>query len=455
MEQKRGFASRIGFIFSMAAFCIGIGNLWKFPYMVGNNGGGAFLLLYLAAVLLVGIPAFVIELTMGRKSRLSPIAGMRTLAGKEKTPWSVIGVLGCIAIFIMVSYAAMIVGGWTIGYIVKLISGSLSGLTPDELGAAFGSFTSQPINVVYSAIQVFLVWMCLCGGVKKGVEKVNSILMPVLLAIMIGLAAYSVCLPGAMEGLKWYLIPDFSKISMASVSAACVQVFYSIGVGMCCAYVYGSYFAPKGKLVGSAVTTAVMDTSVAVLAGLICVPALFVFGIEPTAGPSLIFVTLPNLFNSMGSFGLIFGLLFMICVFFAGFSSNIGGSEALVAVLCDAKPNWSRRKVSTIVCVAQFLFSILFILSFGGSAMLSNLKILNLGFFDFFDFVSSLCLSLGTILMLAFLLFRWKFSGFMEAANEGSEGSKVKVYKWMKGYICYIYPIVLVVVFFFIMDVYF
>jgi len=199
----------------------------------------------------------------------------------------------------------------------------------------------------------------------------------------------------------------------------------------------------------------VMDTSVAVLAGLICVPALFAFNIEPAIGPSLIFVTLPNLFNSMGSFGLIFGLLFMICVFFAGFSSNVGGSEALVAVLCDAKPEWSRRKVATIVCVAQFLFSILFILSFGGSAMLSNLKILGLGFFDFFDFVSSLCLSLGSILMLAFLLFRWKFSGFKEAANEGSEGSKLKVYDWMKGYICYIYPIVLVVVFFFIMDVYF
>jgi len=455
MEQKRGFASRLGFIFSMAAFCIGIGNLWKFPYVVGNNGGGAFLIIYLLAVALVGIPAFVIELSMGRKSRLSPIAGMKVLANNKKSRWSIIGVLGCIAIFIMVSYAAMIVGGWTIGYIVKLLSGALSSLSPEELGAAFGSFTSQPINVVYSAIQVFLVWMCICGGVKKGVEKVSSILMPTLLAIMIGLAVYSICLPGAIDGLLWYIIPDFSKVSMGSISAACVQVFYSIGVGMCCAYVYGSYFAPKGKLVSSAVTTAVMDTSVAVLAGLICVPALFAFNIEPAIGPSLIFVTLPNLFNSMGSFGLIFGLLFMICVFFAGFSSNVGGSEALVAVLCDAKPEWSRRKVATIVCVAQFLFSILFILSFGGSAMLSNLKILGLGFFDFFDFVSSLCLSLGSILMLAFLLFRWKFSGFKEAANEGSEGSKLKVYDWMKGYICYIYPIVLVVVFFFIMDVYF
>ena len=455
MEQKRGFASRLGFIFSMAAFCIGIGNLWKFPYMVGNNGGGAFLIIYLLAVALVGIPAFVIELSMGRKSRLSPIAGMKVLDNNKKSRWSIIGVLGCIAIFIMVSYAAMIVGGWTIGYIVKLLSGALSSLSPEELGAAFGSFTSQPINVVYSAIQVFLVWMCICGGVKKGVEKVSSILMPTLLAIMIGLAVYSICLPGAIDGLLWYIIPDFSKVSMGSISAACVQVFYSIGVGMCCAYVYGSYFAPKGKLVSSAVTTAVMDTSVAVLAGLICVPALFAFNIEPAIGPSLIFVTLPNLFNSMGSFGLIFGLLFMICVFFAGFSSNVGGSEALVAVLCDTKPEWSRRKVATIVCVAQFLFSILFILSFGGSAMLSNLKILGLGFFDFFDFVSSLCLSLGSILMLAFLLFRWKFSGFKEAANEGSEGSKLKVYDWMKGYICYIYPIVLVVVFFFIMDVYF
>ena len=454
MEPKRGFASRIGFIFSMAAFSVGIGNLWKFPYMVGNNGGGAFLLIYIILVVLVGIPAFVIEGTLGRSSQLSPILGMRKLEGDKKTGWSVIGVLGVIAIFIICSYATMIVGGWTGGYIFKVLSGSMHGLDGEAIGGVFGAFAGSPWVILGGAIQALLIWLCLCSGVKKGVEKVSSILLPTLLAIMIGLAIYSNLLPGAFEGLKWYLIPDFSKVTGAGIAAAACQVFFSIGVGMLCAFVYGSYTSKEGNLVKSMSTTGVLDTVVAVLAGILVVPALFAFGIEPSQGPSLIFITLPQLFNSMGgTAGTIFGTLFMICVFFAGFTSILGGSESLVAVVCDKNKNMNRKTAATIIVVAEFLFSILFTMSFGTGAI-SKISILGLGLFDFADFIASLSMCLGALIMLAYVIFRWKFKKFQEEANIGATG-KVRIYGWMKGYICYVYPIVLLVVFYFIMRMYF
>ena len=394
---------------------------------------GAFLIIYLLAVIFVGIPGFLVELTLGRKSQLSPFKGMAKLEGKKRTPWSIIGITGMAAIFIMVSYATTIVGGWTLAYIVKLATGQLAGLTPDEITATFGSTAGAPYIIAFSAIE--------------------AILLPTLFVIMIGLAIYANCLPGASKGLLWYITPDLSKVTMGGISGAAVQVLYSVGIGMCCAFVYGSYFDPKGNLPKSSLITAGMDTCIAVLAGLICVPALFSFGIEPTAGPSLIFITLPNLFNAMGGFGIAFGLLFMICVFFAGFTSNLGGSEALVASISDSTPKLSRRWVATIVVVAQFLFSIPFTFSFG-SGWLSKITILGLGFFDFFCLVSDICLCLGAIGMLAYVIFRMGFKKFQEAANEGATG-KIKVYSWMKWYLYIIYPILLITVLYFLIRAYF
>jgi len=453
MEQKRGFASRIGFIISMAAFSIGIGNLWKFPYMVGNNGGGAFLLVYLILVLLVGIPGFIIEVTLGRSSGLSPILGMRKLEGNKKTPWSIIGWFGIAAIFIIVSYATMIVGGWTGGYIFKVMTGSLSGLSADEIAGTFGSFSGSPFSLVFAAAEAVLLWFCLCSGLKKGVEKVCTFLLPILFVIMLLLSVYSNTLPGAWEGLIWYLTPDFSKINSSSIAAAACQVFFSIGIGQCGAFVYGSYSMKEGNLPKSMVITALLDTFIAVLAGILVVPALFAFDIEPTSGPSLIFITLPHLFNSMGSFGTIFGTLYMICVFFAGFTSILGGSEALVAVITDGKPKWSRKKAAKVIVIAQFLVGVIFTMSFGTGAI-SQIRILGLGLFDFADFVSSVCMCLGTIFMLAYVLLGWGFKRFQEESNKGASGV-IRIYDWMKVYICYIFPVVLIAVCYSIMRMYF
>lgn len=453
MEQKRGFASRLGFIISMAAFSIGIGNLWKFPYMVGNNGGGAFLLVYLILVLMVGIPGFIIEVTLGRSSRLSPVLGMRKLEGNKKTPWSIIGWLGITAIFIIVSYATMIVGGWTGGYIYKIVTGSLTGLSAEEIAGTFSGFSGSPVSLIFAALEAVLLWFCLCSGIKKGVEKVCTFLLPTLFVIMIILSVYSNTLPGAFEGLMWYLTPDFSKINMSSVAAAACQVFFSIGIGQCGAFVYGSYSMQEGNLPKSMLTTAVLDTLIAVLAGILVVPALFAFDIEPTSGPSLIFITLPHLFNNMGSFGTIFGTLYMVCVFFAGFTSILGGSEALVAALTDAKPEWCRKKAATAIVIAQFLAGVIFTMSFGTGAI-SQIRILGLGLFDFADFVSSVCMCLGSIFMLAYVLFRWGFGRFQEEANRGASGA-IRIYNWMKPYVCCVFPVVLLAVCYSILRMYF
>ena len=437
--EKRGFSSTLGFLLSMAAFSIGIGNLWKFPYIVGANGGGVFLLVYLLIVILVGLPGFLIELSLGRSSGLSPIKGMEKLEGK-KTGWSVIGVLGCFAIFTICSYATTIVGGWTGNYILNIITGSMRELDSAGIAALFGATAGSNMTILFSALQALLLWFCLISGVKKGVEKVCTILLPTLFVILLVLAVYSNTLPGAAEGLKWYLTPNMENFSMDTISAAACQVFYSIGMGQCGAFVYGSYIDKKTNLTKSVAAGAAMDTFIAVLAGLVIVPALF-------------YITLPNLFNAMGSFGTVFGLLFMVCVFFAGFTSILGGSEALVATACDTAKNLNRKVAATIVCAAEFLFSIAFTLSFRGG-FFAEFKAIGLGFFDFFDFLATTGMAVGVAVMLLYVLRRWKFYKFQSEANEGATG-KIRVYGWMKGYINYVYPVVLIVVFVCLAQMYF
>lgn len=453
MENNRGgFASRLGFILSMAAFCIGIGNLWKFPYVVGNNGGGAFLIVYLILVIIIGIPAILIETTLGRTAQLSPAAGMRKLEGKEKTLWSGIGWLGTAAIFIICSYATMIVGGWSGGYIIKILNGSMKTAGPDEIAAIFGEFAGSPWVIVLAAVQAILLWLCLCAGLKKGVEKVSKVLLPALLITMILLAIYANTLDGAFEGLKWYLTPDFSKITIGTIAIAGMQIFYSIGIGQTGAFVYGSYISKETNLVSSMSTTALVDTFVAVLAGVLCVPALFAFNMEPTAGPSLIFITLPQLFNNMGGFGVVFGVLFMLCVYVAGFTSILGGSEAMVASLGDSK-GIDRKKAATGIVIAEFIFSILFTMSFG-TGKLAQIKILNLGFFDFFDFIASFFMCLGAVAMFLYVVTRWGFKKFQAEANAGATG-KVRIHGWMKWYLYTVFPLVLLFIVYSIITSYF
>ncbi|MBR2674110.1 MAG: sodium-dependent transporter [Mogibacterium sp.] len=440
MQESRGFASRIGFILTMAAFCIGIGNLWKFPYVVGANGGGAFLLVYLILVVVLGIPLFIIEVTLGRSAQLSPIAGMSALEGK-KSLWSAIGWLEAIGMFGVSVFSGTVIAGWSPGYIWKVASGQLSGLTADEIGGVFASFAGSNACIAWGALSFALLAACLLGGVKKGVEKVCSILLPTLFVIMIGLAVYANTLPGSSAGLKWYLTPDFSKINFSVIGAATAQVFFSIGIGMCVAFVYGSYIKKDSGLVGSMTTTALLDTFIAVLAGLICTPALFAFNMEPTAGPSLIFVTLPALFNAMGGFGRLFGTLFMLCVFAAGFSSLLGGLEALVASITDST-KLSRKKAVAVLLIVVYGLSMFVTRSMNPESSVSGWKFaFDFGLFDFIDFIAEgLCMPIAGLLMYVYAIWKWGYKKFADEANAGTPEGKFKLGDNFAWYFKYVLP---------------
>ncbi len=452
MKEERGFASRIGFIFSLAAFCVGPGNIWKFPSVVGANGGGAFLLVYLLIMLLVGFPLFMLEVVLGRSSQRSGIQAMRVLEKKEKTPWSVIGVISGIAIFLIVGYVTMIAGGWSFGYLIHIASGTFAGMDTAALGTFFSDYTGSGLCAGLTVATFVLMWLCLNSGVKKGVEKICSILLPSLLVIMVILAGYTLTLEGSMEGLLWYLIPDFTKITSSTISAALTQVLFSLGIGMCCTFVYGSYISKDIPLGSTLLTTAFLDAAVAVLAGLICVPALFAFNIEPTAGAALLYITLPYLFNVMGPMGTVFGVAFMACVFFACFTSVLGGAEALIATITDST-KMKRKVATTVVVIAECLLSMAFVMSFSDGP-LSSFSALGLGFFDFADFIASgIGLTLGAILMLAYVIFKWGFPKFMEEANAGNDG-KIRVYPWMKPYFCIVLPIAFLIAAYFVIRLY-
>ena len=452
-NESRGFGTRIGYILSMAGFCIGIGNLWKFPYMVGANGGGAFLICYLAIALLVGVPLFLIEVQIGRSSQLSGIAGMRKLTGKKGSGWNAIGWVALITVTVIAFYFITIIG-WNMGYIVKVATGSLRGLDNAGVTQAFVDFSGSGACIGFTVVTVIMCWILMNTGVKAGVEKICTFAMPLLLIMLVVLAIYSNTLEGSKEGLMWYLTPDFSKITFATIQAASVQVFYSIGVGMCCGIVYGSYIDKKANMVADTASVAVLDTIVATLSGLVIVPALFAFGVEPTAGPSLIFITLPQMFNQMApGVGTVFGVGFLLCVFLACITSIVGVMEAIQVNLMDIT-GWSRKKTNTIVTVVVFLGSLLATTSQGTGA-LSAVRVFGMDFFSLFDCAASAFgLTAGAVLMLAYMLCRWKFENFADEANQGATG-KLRIYPWMKAYYKFFLPIALAFIVYSIIASYF
>lgn len=454
METKRGFGSRFGHIMALAGFCIGIGNMWKFPYMVGANGGGVFLVIYIISVIFAGLPLFILEQQLGRSSRLSGIAGMSALAPKHKTFWSVTGGwFGVITIILIAGYFWTILG-WNIGYIFKVADGSFLGLNADSATQMFVDFSGSWGCVGCAAIAAVLCFLIMSTDFKKGVEKVCKIALPLLIVLMIGLACYSCSLPGAGKGVEWYLKPEFAGTDILSViQAAVVQVFYSVGVGMACAFVYGSYLKKEENLVGGSVTAVILDTCVAFLSGLVITPALFAFGIEPTAGPGLVFISLPQLFAAMGPVvGRIFGLVFMFAVFLACLTSMVAVLEAIIANLGD-KFGWSRKRGRNFAVIFTFVLSIFVTLN-QGTGVMSGATFFGMDLFSLLDMLASAFgLTLGAIFMTIFVIFVMKFDRFRKEANEGAR--VLRIGGWMKWYYNIIIPIILVFVFYCILRMYF
>ena len=392
----------MGAIFAAAGSAVGLGNIWRFPMLVGDNGGAAFILIYIMCILLVGIPIMVGEFVIGRHTQSNMIDAFRQLApGKW---WRIIGVMGIGVAFIILSYY-LVVSGWTLYYAYSSFSGALS--NPDcDYGAFFGDYVANPwLSLISAIVFMLMTHLIIIRGVQEGIEKCSKILMPMLLLIIGILVVCTFSMPGINEGLSFLLKPDFSKLNFSVILAAMGQAFYSLSVAMGCLCTYASYFNKNTRLVSSALSVSSIDTSVAILSGFIIFPAVFsVPHVEANAGPGLVFQTLPYVFNmafgNIPVLGYIFSGLFYILLFLAALTSAISLHEAVTAYVLQ---NWkmSRKKASTIVSACAMTLGIFCCLSFG---VLSHWTIFGLTIFDLFDTVSSnIILPLGGVLLALFV----------------------------------------------------
>ncbi len=420
--SRESWGSRFGFIMATAGFAVGLGNIWRFPYVTGSNGGGAFLLVYVAFCILIGIPLLTAEIGLGRKVRLTSPAGMRKVTGSAVHPWNAIGWMGTATATIIMGYYLMLLG-WIAGYLVMAISGDLA--VPPEGGyeGLYVGFVSRPGGVLaYTAVvttaMCAIVWM----GVQKGVERLAQIGMPLFFLILLALAVRSLTFPGAAEGLTWYLRPDFSALDGEAVLIALGQAFYSIGIGMAAAFGFGSYLDPdRSDVPGSAAIVVAFDTLVAFIAGLVLFPALFAFGLEPDAGPGLLFVTMANLFGRMPA-GQVLSIGFFLLLLLAGVTSAVAQLEVLVATLGDS---WSigRKKGVLLVGSGLFLLNVPVVLSQGPW---SQVRVFGMDLFVLTDYLSgSLLLPIGALALALYVALSWGWRGFQDDMNLGAGAVKV------------------------------
>ncbi|MEQ8713436.1 MAG: sodium-dependent transporter [Cyclobacteriaceae bacterium] len=418
---RENWGSRFGFIMATAGFAIGMGNIWRFPYITGQSGGGAFILVYLIFTVLIGIPLLTAEISLGRKAQLTPIAGMKKLAGDSKW-WVSIGWVEVIAAILIMAYYLMIMG-WVGVYVVEYLTGKFSSMTPEQISTNFDGLVAQPgVVVAYSFGVAVLIGIVLTQGLQGGVERISKIFMPMLLGFFVILAIGSNMFEGSFEGLKWYLSPDFSKINGDVILAALGQVFFSIGVGLAGGFVFGSYLDPKKSDVpGSVALVVAFDTAIAIVSGLVIFPALFAFGMEPDSGPGLLFVTMASLFSKV-PYGDAVGAFFFILVFVAGLTSILGLVEAVASSFMDSFKVGRRTGVIYAVTLT-FVLSIPSILSFGPW---SEYTFMGKDFFNFTDYLSgSIMLPLGGLLISLFVAYKWGFEQFKADTNEGAAGIKV------------------------------
>lgn len=339
--SHENWGSRLGFILATAGSAIGLGNIWKFPYVAGENGGAAFIIIYLGIVFTIGLSAMLAEIAIGRAAQTDAVHAFRKIG---KPAWSFVGVLGIVIAVIILSFYS-VVAGWCIAYVVKSASGALSGLDADAVGSAFGAFIESPVTpIIYHGIFAALTVAVVTAGVSKGIERTSKFLMPLLFVILVALVARSVTLPGAEEGLEFFLAPDFSKVSASTVMTALGQAFFSLSLGMAILLTFGSYVDGQTNLGKSTAQIAFLDTLVAILAGLAILPAVFAIGLDPAAGPGLTFVTLPTVFNAMPG-GYFFAIIFFVLLTVAALTSSISVLEPVVAFFTNMGLS---RKTATI-----------------------------------------------------------------------------------------------------------
>lgn len=445
MREKLG--SRLGFILLSAGCAIGIGNVWKFPYVVGQNGGGIFVLLYLFFLLVIGIPVMTMEFSIGRASQKSPAAMYQELEPKG-TKWHVHGKMAVIGNYLLMMFYTT-VAGWMLYYFVSTANGSLAGLDAQSVANYYdGMKASGGTSVLFMGIAVVLGFLVCSFGLQKGLEKVTKVMMVALIVIMIVLAGRSFFMDGAAEGLSFYLKPDIEKVKSVGIFnvivAALNQSFFTLSLGLGSMAIFGSYIDKKRSLMGEAVNVAVLDTFVAVTSGLIIFPACFAYGVKVDSGPGLVFITLPNIFNNM-PMGRLWGSLFFVFMSFAALSTVLAVFEAILSSTMDLF-KWSRKKACLINGIAMFVLSLPCALGFSALKKITPFGA-GSSIMDLWDFiVSQLFLPIGCLVIVLFCVCKkgWGWNKFMEEANEG-KGIKIK--NFMRGYITYVLPVIIVILF--------
>lgn len=445
--QRERLSSRLGFILLSAGCAIGIGNVWKFPYMVGQNGGGAFVLLYLFFLLVMGIPVMTIEFSLGRASQKSPVRLYQALAPKG-SKWYLHGYVAMAGNYIIMMFYTT-VAGWMLQYFVKTAKGTFTGLDVQQVEQTYDQMCADPVGMVlFMAIVVILGFFICSFSLQGGLERVTKYMMLALLALMLILAVHSCTLGGAKEGLTFYLKPDLGKMMDVGIGnvvmGAMTQAFFTLSLGMGGMAIFGSYIDKKHALLGESINVALLDTFVAVVSGLIIFPACFTYNVEAGAGPKLIFVTLPNVFNHMQG-GRLWGALFFVFMSFAALSTVLAVFENILAC-CRDLFGWSRKKACLINCILMLILSLPCALGFN---VLSGIHPMGgtSTFLDLEDFlVSNLILPIGSLIFLLFSVSKrgWGWKNFLAEANAG-KGPKVK--NWMRGYMTYVLPFLFILIF--------
>lgn len=446
-KDRESFSSRLGFILISAGCAIGLGNVWRFPYIVGKYGGAIFVLVYLVFLVILALPIMTMEFAVGRASRKSITEGFKALEPK-KSKWHIFGYFALAGNYLLMMFYTTI-AGWMLAYCVKMANGSLVGLTSEQISSTFSTLTSNPVEMIFWTFLVILICFGICSlGFKNGVERITKALMLCLLAIMLVLSVRALTLPGAYEGIKFYLMPNMQNFIDAGffevIFAAMGQAFFTLSVGIGSMAIFGSYQNHDRTLLGESVYIMVLDTFVALVSGLIIFPACFAYNVAPDQGPGLIFITLPHVFNAM-PYGNVWGTFFFVFMSFAALSTVIAIFQNIVAYFGDSF-GWRRGKAIALNIVLITLLSLPCVLGFN---VWENIAPLGAGstILDFEDFiVSNNLLPLGALVYCLFCVtkYGWGFDNFIQEANIGMG---IKIPKCTRVYLKYILPIIIIYIF--------